>query len=116
MVKAASAAVVAPPVRLLAAAREELPALLRALMYKAVPADDSTTSSTAAAANAYWRRQRCLGLFACAATACLSRSMTVRMLDHASAGGSMDFGRSAARSSILFRLSTSALQISHAAI
>src|SRR6266516_5574447 len=115
IVKAASVAGVAVEVGLFAATREVLSSLLRELIYRAVPADDRITSRTAAAASAYARQNRA-EIPACVATAILSRSMAERMLDQASAGGSIDFGRSAARASIAFRLSTSAAQISHPAI
>src|ERR1700737_4035446 len=80
-------------------------------MYKAVPADDKTATRIAAAAARIYRRcqipDRETESFSL--TAVSSREIADRMFDHASAGGSMDFGSSAAQARIRFRLSTSAL-------
>src|SRR6267143_1365004 len=85
-------------------------------MYKAVPADDKTATRTAAAAARTYRRCQMLGRETelLALTAASSREIADRMFDHASAGGSMDFGSSAARARIRLRLSTSAAHNAHA--
>src|SRR2546423_2967627 len=85
-------------------------------MYKAVPVDERAATTIAAAARTYRRCQipdRGTELFAL--TADSSREIADRMFDQASAGGSIDFGSSAARARMSRRLSTSWAHREHAA-
>src|SRR5881394_283514 len=112
MVNAASDSGVAISVELPTAV-EAVREATREWRYNAVIVEESAaTTSAAAAAITHGTRQNAPPIPpARDATTFSSRRIADRIFDHASAGGSIDFGRSMARSRIRLRLSTSALQI-----